>query len=191
MPATKHNPQTLCPIVEKRIMNILFHTATAIGVSVLLTDTQRIKPDSTINKSILTSLAAFAVGVVTHAALDYMPHCYPINSKVDAIVSLIIIVAVLFYTRKPYKLIVGFSFLGCIFPDILDLMPSIINKYTGLSLPITDKLFPWHWREFSGIISSDNCIVSAINQILLIISVGIICWFRRTDLKRMIRNNRA
>jgi hypothetical protein len=145
-------------------MNIIFHTATVISVTILLTDTERIKPDSTIKKGLLTGLSAFVAGIITHAVLDYIPHCYPINSKIDIIVSLIIIIATLWLVRKPYKIIAGLSFLGCIFPDLIDLLPKIINNYAGLRLPVSDKIFPWHWQKYSGVINNDNCSVSVLNH---------------------------
>lgn len=167
-------------------MNIIFHTATAIGVTVLLTDTNRITPEAGIKKGIWTALSAFFVGFATHAAIDYMPHCYPINSKADALISLIVIILALWFIRKPYKLIAGLSFLGCIFPDIIDLLPQILNKYLGLGFPVAEKIFPWHWQEYTGAIINHHCAVSVLNQIILLLTIAMICWFRRTDLKQLV-----
>jgi hypothetical protein len=108
-------------------MNVIFHTTTAISVALLLTDTNKIKQSTTSEIIYWSSLFAFTVGLISHGALDYIPHCYPINSKVDAIAGLTMILITIWLTNKKYRLIIGFSFLGSIAPDIVDLSPSIIN----------------------------------------------------------------
>ncbi len=124
-------------------MNVIFHTATAISVAVLLTDTKRIEQSTTSSNVIWTSILAFTVGLISHGALDYIPHCYPINSKLDAIVGLTIILTTTWLTNKKYRIIIALSFLGSIFPDLVDLSPSIINQQLGLNLPTFEKVFPW------------------------------------------------
>lgn len=166
-------------------MNALFHTTTAISVAVLLTDTSRIEQASTSKNRIWTSVFAFFVGIISHGALDYIPHCYPINSKLDAIASLILILTTIWFTNKKYRLIIGLSFLGCIFPDLVDLSPGIINKLTGFNLPINDKLFPWHFHEYSGSIYNGECDNSTLNHSLIILTCSIICWARRSDLQKL------
>jgi hypothetical protein len=164
-------------------MNVIFHTTTAIGVAVMLTDTKRIELSTTSKSVIGTSVLAFTVGLISHGALDYIPHCYPINSKLDAIAGLTMMLATTWLTNKKYRLIMGLSFLGCIFPDLVDLSPSIINKQLGISLPTIDKIFPWHLHEYSGSIYNDNCDNSTLNYILLLLTICIIFWCRRTDIK--------
>ena len=170
-------------------MNVIFHTTTAFGVAVLLTDTRAIADAATNKKIIETGICGFLLGLLSHGALDYTPHCYPINSKLDAIAGLTMIIALVWLTTKRYRLITGLSFLGCVFPDLIDLSPSILNKQLGLSLPIMNKIFPWHWHEYSGSIYGSNCDVSTANHLFVILTVIIICWFRRTDLRQMISRN--
>jgi hypothetical protein len=167
-------------------MNVIFHTATAISVAVLLTDTKRIEQSTTSSNVIWTSILAFTVGLISHGALDYIPHCYPINSKLDAIVGLIIILSTTWLTNKRYRIIIALSFLGSIFPDLVDLSPAIINKQLGLNFPTFEKVFPWHLHNYSGSIYNDNCNNSTLNHILLLLTIGIICWCRRTDIKAII-----
>lgn len=167
-------------------MNVIFHTATAISVAVLLTDTKRIEQSTTSSNVIWTSILAFTVGLISHGALDYIPHCYPINSKLDAIVGLIIILTTTWLTNKRYRIIIALSFLGSIFPDLIDLSPAIINQQLGLNLPTFEKVFPWHLHNYSGSIYNDNCNNSTLNHILLLLTIGIICWCRRTDIKAII-----
>jgi hypothetical protein len=167
-------------------MNVIFHTTSAIGIAVLLTDTKAIAT-ATINKKVIeTGIFGFLLGLLSHGVLDYIPHCYPINSKLDAVAGLIMIIALVGLTNKRYRPITGLSFLGCIFPDLIDLSPSILNKHLGLSLPIMNKIFPWHWHEYSGSIYEANCAVSTVNHLFVISTVIIGCWSRRTDLLQMI-----
>ncbi|AFM02788.1 hypothetical protein Fleli_0301 [Bernardetia litoralis DSM 6794] len=112
-----------------------------------------------------------------------------INSKLDAITGLTMILTITWLTNKKYRLIIGLSFLGCIFPDLIDLFPAIINKQIGLSLPIIEKIFPWHLHNYSGSIYSDSCNNSTLNHILLLLTVSIVVWCRRTDAKLIFKSN--
>ncbi len=170
-------------------MNVLFHTITAISVSVLLTDTKRIEQSTTSIIIVTTSISTFALGIISHGVLDYIPHCYPLNSKLDVIISLTLILATLWMTNKKYRLIMALSFIGCIFPDLVDLSPNIINKQFALHLPIIEKIFPWHLHQYSGSIYSGDCNNSTLNHVLLLSTVFIICWFRKTDFKAMFKKS--
>ncbi|NDA64250.1 MAG: hypothetical protein EBX50_19815 [Chitinophagia bacterium] len=86
-------------------MNILFHTTTAISVAVLLTDTNRIKQSTNAKIIYWTSFFTFTVSLISHGALDYIPHCYPINSKFDAIAGLSMILITIWMTNKKYGFI--------------------------------------------------------------------------------------
>jgi hypothetical protein len=162
-------------------MNILFHTTTAISVAVLLTDTNRIKQATNSKIIYWTSFFAFTVSLISHGALDYIPHCYPINSKLDAIAGLTMILLTIWLANKKYRLIIGLAFAGCIFPDLVDQLPSILNKEFGFELPILAKIFPWHLKEYSGSIYSGNCNISNLNHVLLIFAVAIIFFCRWND----------
>lgn len=168
-------------------MNVVFHTMTAIAVAVALTDSRRIDQSST--SAFLTGALTFVVGIISHGVLDYVPHCYPINSKIDALLGVTIILATTWLANKRYRLIVAFSFIGSMIPDLIDLAPAIINKQLGTSLPTFNKIFPWHSTDFSGSIYNNNCQNSAINHILLVLTLSIICWTRRTDIQNIFRRN--
>lgn len=84
-----------------------------------------------------------------HGLLDYLPHAYPINSVVDVVLSLALISIMLLLTERGRWLLLGVCFIGAIFPDLVDLGPAIVNIRLGWSLPVF-KIFPWHWREYSG-----------------------------------------
>jgi hypothetical protein len=162
-------------------MNILFHTTTAISVAVLLTDTNRIKQATNSKIIYWTSFFAFTVSLISHGALDYIPHCYPINSKFDAIAGLTMILITIWLTNKKYRLIIGLAFAGCIFPDLVDHLPSILNKEFGFSLPIFEKIFPWHVKEYSGSIYSGKCNISNLNHSLLLLTIAIVFYCRWKD----------
>ena len=169
-------------------MDVIFHTTTAISVAVLLTDTHKIEHSLTAYKIIIrTSVCAFVVGIISHGALDYIPHCYPINSKLDAMAGLAMILTTIGLTHKKYRSIMGLSFLGCVLPDLVDLSPAILNKQLVLGLPTFDKIFPWHLKQYSGSIYNNHCNASILNHILLLATTFIICWSRLKDMKAIFK----
>lgn len=163
-------------------MNVFFHVTTAIGIVAIVTDTNKIQ---SARDTIIPALSGFLMGLVIHGVLDYMPHCYPFAAKVDMIISLLIIIIAFVLANKKYYLIWLFSFLGSVFPDIIDLLPSILDKYLNLNLSISEKVFPWHWNEYSGSIFTGQDTVSDINHLLVIVVTFVVCWCRRSDLKQM------
>jgi hypothetical protein len=78
------------------------------------------------------------------------------------------IIAFVWLTNKRYRLITGLSFVGSLFPDLVDLSPGILNKQLGQSFPIINKIFPWHWHEYSGSIYGGDCGVSTANHLFVI-----------------------
>lgn len=170
-------------------MNVVFHTTTAIGITVLLSDTSRIGYSPTVRKILPTSFAVFTIGIISHGVLDFIPHCYPINSKLDAILGLIMIVSTIWLTNIHYRLVIAMAFLGCIFPDIVDLGPKILNKFLNLGLTLPDNFFPWHWHKYSGSIYTDDCNVSTANHIALVLSIIIVLLTKQADLKAIFKKN--
>ncbi len=167
-------------------MNVLFHTVSAIGVAAMVTDTSVIQPGNSRLTMIVAAIALLSA-VFFHGVLDYLPHCYPLSSKWDVIIGFGIMVAGALVVRKPYRPIVSAAFAGCVLPDVIDLLPSILNKYLGWQLPVTHKLFPWHWKENSGSVYNGNCETSFFNHWSLIIFVLLMVYARRRDLKIMLR----
>ena len=167
-------------------MNILFHTTAAIGLIATLNETS--SGEYSNKKKMVLGLICFAIGIVSHGALDYIPHCYPINPKVDVIIGAIIIGTVTLLSKPKYRLIVGLTFLGNIFPDIIDLSPQILNKYLGLSIPLNDKIFPWHWEKYSGSIFIDDCKTSTLNHLILITVTVSICIMKKNNLKNIFKS---
>jgi hypothetical protein len=168
-------------------MNVIFHTTTAIGLTVLLADTNRLGNKPTLTQVMPTALYAFSLGVVSHGALDFVPHCYPMNSKVDVIAGLVMIFSMTWLTNRHFRAIIGLAFLGTIFPDIVDLGPKIINRQLNLGLSLPENIFPWHWHEYSGSIYNGTCNVSTINHFLLVLTVGVVLWTRRIALEKILK----
>lgn len=168
-------------------MNVLFHLTTAIAVAAVVTDVNKMEKSAKHRTSITTGAFAFSLSLIAHGALDYIPHCYPINSKFDAIGGLLIIITFILLIDKKYRLILALSFLGSIFPDLIDLAPAIANKLFHLSLPTHQNVFPWHWKQYSGSIYVNNCDVSTLNHLLLVLFCGVICWCRRSSIYGMLK----
>lgn len=166
-------------------MNVLFHTVSAVGVVAMVTDASVIKSGISRSAMIVAAVALLSA-VFFHGVLDYLPHCYPVHSRWDVIIGFCITVAGILVVRRPYRLIVSSAFAGCILPDIIDLLPSILNKYLGWQLPVTQQFFPWHWTENSGSIYNGNCETPFINHWSVVIFVFLIVYARRRDLKMIL-----
>lgn len=166
-------------------MNVIFHTSTAIGATVLLTGTERLGNKPTVTQVIPTALSVFLLGIISHGVLDYIPHCYPLHSKIDVIGGTVMILSVLWFTNASYRLVMGLSFFGSLLPDLIDHTPELLNKHFNLEITVHNNIFPWHWPEYSGSIYDGACIVSTLNHLLLIFTLIFIAWIKRKDLQRI------
>ncbi|MBL7705601.1 MAG: hypothetical protein JNM21_08610 [Taibaiella sp.] len=158
-------------------MNVLFHLVAGFGIAIAVC-TEVAKP-----KIFLTATAGVFIAFVSHALLDYTPHCYPINSKVDFIAGFILLFALIFFARKEYKVIMLVTLTGAVLPDIIDLLPAILNKQLHLKLPVYNKVFPWHWKNYSGSIYNGNCSTSHLNTAMICFATGIIMLVRWNTIK--------
>ena len=172
-------------------MNVIFHTATALCISILLTDTGSLSAGPDKRRILATAACVFAAGIISHGLLDYMPHHYPLNSKLDVILSLFVILMTTWCAKKLYRPILLISFIGSILPDIIDLSSAILNKHLGTNIPIASKLFPWHWPVYSGSIYRGDYTVSIVNHMLVVAFILIACWCRRKDAAGIFSNNVA
>ncbi len=170
-------------------MNVLFHITAAVGVAVMLTDTDKIKPGNTLVQNSRTMLSVFAGGIISHGAIDYIPHCYPVNSKADIVCGFILICTLLFLTRTGFRMITGLAIFGGILPDLIDLGPAMMNGILNTNLPVFPKIFPWHWKVYSGSVYTGNCNVSTFNHFLLLLMVAFICLLRKKDFLSIFRFN--
>ena len=165
-------------------MNALIHIVTGVGVAIAVTDTKEIKTKKEIIK---TAFIGFFIAIVSHGLLDYAPHCYPINSKIDFIGSLLALILLTFFCVKTFRLIMFNCLIGAVLPDVIDLLPSILNKQFGLNLPIYGKMFPWHWKEFSGSMYGTDCLVFNINIGMVLLCIMGILILRKADLKEFYK----
>ncbi len=159
-------------------MNVTFHTIASITTASIFC----IKKDDIVwNTS--KFLIVFVVGILVHGVLDYLPHQYPIRSKVDIGVALFLFILTLFFIEKKNYLLLLIAFIGGIFPDLVDLSSGIADKHFGLLLPqLSFKIFPWHWKEYSGsIYDGTREIESAIYHISVVL-IGI-CVLMKTKHK--------
>ena len=159
-------------------MNVFFHVATAVGLTVALTDTNRIK---TVKDSVVPACLGFVSGILVHGIIDYLPHTYPFSAKSDVVISFLMIAIFLFIAKKKYRLILLSSIIGCIFPDLVDLLPPMLNKYLGFHIFVTDKVFLWHTPAYSGSIFTGTSIASDINHIAVLFITIVVCWCRKAD----------
>ena len=163
-------------------MNVLFHLA--VGTSIVAASTKsEIKSNTDlIYKTVLGSF----YGVLSHGILDYTPHCYPIHSKADVIIGIFFIFCIFLVTKKKWKIVVTSILISSILPDLIDLAPSIINTLIGTNFTTFSPIFPWHIHEYSGSIYTENCSVSNINHILVILFSSILTLTNRKTLYRII-----
>lgn len=165
-------------------MNIIFHTTVAIGICVAITNTKKITQQP--KQNILFAGIALIIGVILHGFLDYIPHCYPFAGLIDVIVSLFIMAIVCICCKPIYLPIVFCAFTGSILPDLIDLAPSILNTKLGWSLQVHQPIFPWHWKSYSGSIFIKDCNASHLNHLLVVISVVLLIFCRKDDVKSML-----
>ena|ERR1041385_2070645 len=138
-------------------MNVTFHILSAVGVTAALSSRQKNSASSPSSTSLhlFLLLVGFVAGLLLHGLLDWLPHSYPINSFVDVCISLALLMTAMVLVQRRHRLLLGVCALGSVLPDLLDLGPAIVNKTFGWSLPVF-KLFPWHWRQYSGSIYDDS-----------------------------------
>lgn len=165
-------------------MNVLFHFSTGVGLSILLSDTQ--ENIQSPRQKFQKGLSAIVLGVISHGVLDYAPHCYPINSTLDISLGFMAMLAYIYFTKPQLRYLSICALVACILPDLIDLLPSMLNNQFGTSLPILDKIFPWHWKSQSGSIYNGDCNVSNINHILCIVAVILIIWNKKSEAKHLL-----
>jgi len=170
-------------------MNVIFHTSVAVAITVSLIDADAIEKSWLTRENILTGILAFVIGVIFHGILDYIPHCYPVNSKLDVIASLLFFGLGCWLLKKNYRLIFCFAFIGSIFPDVIDLSFKILNKQLSLHLPMYHNFFPWHWTQYSGSIYNGLCGVSTLNHVMIIFLIGVLLYRKRSDLNKILNKD--
>lgn len=114
--------------------------------------------------------------------MDYIPHSYPIPSRMDVAFSVILFTLAIALTKPQFRVLVTACFIGSIFPDLVDLGPRILNRHLGLSLP-TVRLFPWHWPQYSGsLYDGKKRVQSAVSHAVVICVWVSLFWLYRHSL---------
>jgi hypothetical protein len=164
-------------------MNVSFHTLTALAVASAMSSRKRFANSAQpfISSDVPFLAVGFAIGVFSHGLLDVTPHAYPIKAVADVFLGLIVFVSAFIFAKTRNRLLVAACFAGCVFPDLVDLGPAILNKHLGCSLPVV-KVFPWHWLRFSGsIYDGSRPMVSLLAHLMVVVaSLGILCAFRKS-----------
>ena len=163
-------------------MNVLFHVA--VGVTIFSGVSK--KGTNKGQTSISVYVSSFVIGILSHGILDYIPHCYPLNSKVDVILSLLSILFFIYIVNKQSKLLMMITLFGCVFPDIIDLSLGILNSILNINLPDFDNIFPWHFHDYSGSIYNNECIVSNVNHLLTLVFCIIIVFLNKNNFKKVL-----
>lgn len=130
-------------------MNVTFHALLGIGGGIVLSGfINKRKSEKMIEREDgLPLVLGFAGGIVLHGVFDIMPHVYPIPSVLDVILASLLMGLVLLFVDKRFWLVIGLSWLGNIFPDLVDHGPDTFRMVTGWNVPRVD-IFPWHWQRY-------------------------------------------
>ena len=94
-------------------------------------------------------IVGFVTVVALHGVLDFVPHGYPFSPGFDIVFCLALFAVFALFTKQRNLVLLAACYIGCLFLDLVDLGPAMINKRVNLGLPAV-KIFPWHWREYSG-----------------------------------------
>lgn len=130
-------------------MNVTFHAIGSFAtVAVLsLNPAESWRSASAFKKYLI----GFVVGILVHGVLDFLPHQYPLPSKIDVVLASLLLPLFLLISQKQNFFLILACFAGSVFPDVIDLGPVIVDKYLHISLPqLSFRMFPWHLKEYSG-----------------------------------------
>ena len=130
-------------------MNVIFHTLASVATAAVLSTQLKVKKPINSATGLTILVSGFIIGILLHGLLDWTPHQYPLPSLLDVVVSLLLFCAIFILAQKEARWLLLACFLGAVFPDLVDLGPPILNKQMQLHLP-TVKIFPWHWKQYSG-----------------------------------------
>ncbi|MEO7509837.1 MAG: hypothetical protein ABIZ95_21500 [Pyrinomonadaceae bacterium] len=166
-------------------MNITFHTLAAVSTAVLLSPARKAdRPVELTSPSELYRLSAgFALGILLHGVLDFLPHSYPIHSILDVLLGTLLFATVWIVAARSNRPLLTACFVGAIAPDLIDHTTSILNRRLGWSLPVK-KIFPWHWPEYSGSIYDGSYATESLvlHLVVTFVSLGLLYFCRQSFL---------
>lgn len=156
-------------------MNVTFHVLGSLATAAVLSKGKT-------PFALWKYACGFAAGILLHGVLDFSPHQYPLSSKIDVVLALILLAFFSFLVPRRNLLLFWVCYAGAIFPDVLDLSPEIIYKYLGITIPhLPFKIFPWHWKQYSGSIydGSGSLESSTYYFLVLLISLVLLYAYRK------------
>ena len=130
-------------------MNVTLHAvaAFATGTALAARMPER-QPPRLLDRRDLPWLAAGLAGnVALHAAMDLVPHTYPLPWRIDIAASVALMVLSLAAFRPRYVPLLATAFLGGLLPDLVDQGPGLLNRLLGLDLP-TGEFFGFHTARY-------------------------------------------
>jgi len=174
------------PFKSFSAVNVTFHTMLALGTAAVLSSMHRVTPSvGSFNRgTTLLPVIGFSIGILFHGVIDYLPHSYPIPSRIDIVLSLALAALAIAMSKPQNRLLVLACYLGCIFPDVVDLGPPAINRLFDWKLPMF-KISPWHWPQYSGSIYDgtrqwESC---SLHVVVVALSIGSFVRYRRALLR--------
>ena len=169
-------------------MNVVFHVLVGVVVSSFCASQV-----NTINRSKLKInsilVSGFLVSLFSHGLLDLLPHTYPFDGIIDLILAGAVFGISLLLIKPKYFGILTVCVSGSIVPDLIDLGPSLLNKFFSINLPVI-KFFPWHWAKYSGSIYADSSKIwlsFLMHLLVLLVVFRSWCLKRRFIFEKMLR----
>jgi hypothetical protein len=122
--------------------------------------------------------SSFLLGTLSHGVLDGLLHQYPIPRFADPPTAVAILAAYCLLVQRRFRFLFIVTFIGAVFPDVIDLGSAIANRLLGWHLPTVAEylgfrlpaghFFPWHWPEGSGsIFDGTRSSVSFTNHLIV------------------------
>ncbi|HEV8266570.1 MAG TPA: hypothetical protein VGQ06_16615 [Gemmatimonadales bacterium] len=95
-------------------------------------------------------------GLLTHGVLDGLKHGYPMPATIDIVAGAALATAWCIAVRPPVRLLFGVVIAGALLPDVVDHTPAMLRWKAGVRVPLNPlgPMFPWHWPEGSGSMTS-------------------------------------
>jgi hypothetical protein len=165
-------------------VNVTFHTTGALASAAFLSSfrARAVSGETASRDSLLLLVIGFIAGVAAHGVMDYVPHSYPISSGLDVVLSIILFIVAVAQTKPQFRVLVTACFIGSVFPDLVDLGPSIVNRHLGWSLP-TVRIFPWHCPRYSvSLYHGAQKLQSYVSHCAVLGFWVSLCWFYRYSL---------
>jgi len=159
-------------------MMVLAHATYGMVSSVFFT--KRIDRASS-NKKFGLFAFAFAANIALHGAMDLLPHSHPIPSYLDMVLALAI-AFLIFFIKKPYRILAVSCYLGSVIPDVIDMGIFRVLRSDGF------RIFPWHLKKefkfYEAIYT--NTLMNVTFSIIVILACAAIIYLKRKDLANMI-----